>query len=498
MTHAEMDPRIQDIVDSILKIAGGDFAVSLRPSQQRDDIDAIMVGIKAMANRLSGTYEELEQRVRQRTHLLESARDKMEVLAYTDPLTSLANRAALMRELASQLDAAHRAEPVSTLFLIDLDDFKPINDIHGHNAGDRVLQEVATRLRQSVRPGDLATRLGGDEFAILARVDASAAKTMGQRLLQVLREPVEVGPANITPGGSIGFCVGHESLTAEQWLECADTAMYVAKRDPKEKVQQFEDFMLYERHRKALLSTELRTALASGQIHPAYQTVISVEDGAEVGVEALARWEHPELGELSPADFLPLAAESGLLSQLTTRLLDCALADLGQWRRGQRVSEDFRVQVNVTPSELTDLAFSDKVTQKLREHEIPPECLVIEVTEERYISGDRPELYSLRALRELGVRVFIDDFGAGYSSFGYLSKLPVAGVKVDRSITIGVDSDPKQRAVMQAVLDLAVACGLECIVEGVETEAEAAVLRTLGAHCLQGFLFGRPGPYPSI
>lgn len=495
MADTDLDPRIQEIVDAILKISAGDFSTELRPSMRRDDIDAIMVGIQAMAVRLTSTYEELDQRVQQRTALLESARDRLEILAYTDQLTSLANRAALLRAMESHLDSLRRNEPPATLFLLDLDSFKPINDTHGHNAGDRVLQEIARRLEASIRPGDLAARLGGDEFAILARVDVSEARALGLRLLKVLNRPVDIEAATITPGGSIGFCPAHQSLRAGDWLECADTAMYVAKRDPKHKVQQFEDYMLFERHRKARLSSDLRSALDCEELYPAYQPILDGETGTEIGVEALARWEHPQLGVLSPAIFLPLAAESGLMGRLTRHLLRCALEELQRWRQDGAVPEDFRVQVNVTPEELSDLAFPDMINELLRDYRIPPECLVIEVTEDRYISGDRLELYSLHALRAQGVRVFIDDFGAGYSSFGYLSKLPVAGVKIDRSITQGIDTDPRQCAVMKSVLDLAAACELECIVEGVETQQQAQALKHIGTPNTQGYLYGRPGPY---
>jgi len=495
VTRAETDPRIQEIVDAILKISGGDFSTELCPSMQRDDIDAIMVGIKAMSVRLATTYEELDQRVQQRTALLESARDRLEILAFTDQLTSLANRAALMRAMEGHLDSLRRSEPAATLFLLDLDSFKPINDTHGHNAGDRVLQEVARRLEDSIRPGDLAARLGGDEFAILARVDVSEARALGLRLLKVLNRPVDIETATITPGGSIGFCAAHQSLRAGDWLECADTAMYVAKRDTKDKVQQFEDYMLFERHRRAKLSSDLRNALDCEEIYPVYQPIIDGGTGTEIGVEALARWEHPELGRLSPAVFLPLAAESGLMSRLTRHLLHCALKELEQWLGDGAVPENFRIQVNVTPGELSDLSFPDMINEQLRNHGIAPECLVIEVTEDRYISGDRLELYSLHALRAQGIRVFIDDFGAGYSSFGYLSKLPIAGVKIDRSITHGIDTDPRQRAVMKSVLDLATACELECIVEGVETQQQAEALKDIGSPNTQGYLYGWPGPY---
>lgn len=490
------DPRLQEIVNSVLRVSQGDFNISMTPSRERDDLDAIIVGIRSMAIRLSATYDELDQRVIERTALLESARNRMEILAYKDSLTSLANRTALVRELQARLDGIKRGEPPYTLFLLDLDGFKPINDIHGHNAGDKVLQEFARRLSSSLRPGDLAARLGGDEFAVLAQVDTAAARALGQRLIQVLNQPFQVGPARISAGCSIGFCLGMESFTAEDWLECADTAMYVAKRDTQHKVRNFADYMLQERHRRALLSSELAEALTDGQIHPVYQPVFRLSDQTPVAVEALARWEHPTLGTLAPGVFLPLAERTGLLSQLTRHLLDTALADLARWRQAGQVSDDFQIQVNVKPKELRDLAFPDVVTDLLRLHDIPSRCLVIEVTEEDFITGDKFDMYTFLALRELGVRVYIDDFGSGYASFGYLGKLPIAGIKIDRSITSEVDSNPQQRAVMMSVIDLAANCELECVVEGVETQQQADVLNEVGATLVQGYLYGWPGPFP--
>ncbi|WP_431711816.1 putative bifunctional diguanylate cyclase/phosphodiesterase [Glutamicibacter uratoxydans] len=497
MTAELPDPRLEQIVESVLQISRGDFSVSLTPSRERDDLDAIIVGIRSMAIRLSATYDELEKRVRQRTALLEAARDRLEVLAYTDALTSLANRPALLRELAARLDGIRRGEPPVTLFLLDLDGFKPINDIHGHSAGDKVLQEIARRLVSSLRPQDMAARLGGDEFAVLVQADTASARALGQRLLQVLNSPIQVGPAVITAGCSIGFCLGIESFTAEDWLECADTAMYVAKRDPNHKLRNFADYMLQERHRRAALSAELATALSDGQIAPIYQPVIRLEDQQPVAVEALARWNHPTLGVLPPAIFLPLLEKAGLLNQLTRRLLDDALRDLARWRAQSAVDDDFRVQVNVKPKELRDLSFPDLVTELLRWHNVPAHALIIEVTEEDFISGDKLDMYSFIALRELGVRVYIDDFGAGYASFGYLSKLPIAGIKIDRTITTGVDSNKQQRAVMKSVIDLAATCGLECIVEGVETPEQARTLSEVGANLVQGYLYGWPGPFTS-
>ncbi|HJX78342.1 putative bifunctional diguanylate cyclase/phosphodiesterase [Glutamicibacter sp.] len=489
------DPRIEDIVEAIVSISSGDFSVSLSPGPLRDDVDAITVGIKAMAVRLGATYDALEQRVAQRTVMLEKARGSLEVMAYTDALTGLANRAALIRALNAHRESLQRGEPAAVLFLLDLDSFKHINDTHGHNAGDTVLQEVARRLEANIRPGDFVARLGGDEFAILAHADLVTAQAMGQRLSTVLQEPMDLGTSVIAPGGSIGFCSSNPALNSEQWIEQADTAMYVAKRHATQKVMQFEQYMLYERHQKASLSAALRDALTSKEIFPVYQPIVCAATGVHVGVEALARWAHPQLGVLPPIEFLPLAAAAGISDKLTARILSATLSDLSSWRAQGAVPEDFRVQVNVTPAELSDLSFPDIVQSQLRRYQIPAACLVIEVTEERYISDGKLELYTLNGLRNMGVKVYIDDFGAGYSSFGYLSKLPVAGVKIDRSLNTEVETSARQRAILRSIFDLAVACELDCIVEGVETASQEEALKRLGATYFQGYFYGLPGAY---
>lgn len=495
MSLADSDPRIQEIVESIVKISAGDFSVSLSPSPLRDEVDAIIVGIKAMSVRLEATYDALEQRVRQRTGLLEVARRDLEVLAFTDALTGLDNRAALLRKLDAHLVALGRGEPSAVLFLLDLDSFKHINDTQGHNAGDLVLKEVARRLKDNIRPGDVAARLGGDEFAILAHTDVAVAESMGQRILNALHEPMNIGSSVITPGGSIGFSASTPSHHSEQWIEQADTAMYVAKRRNVSKVQQFEEYMLHERQYKATLSSELRIALERKEIYPIYQPIVSPATGEHVGVEALARWAHPSLGILPPSDFLPLATSAGLDHRLTARILSGALADLAKWRANGNVTEEFRMHINVTPSELNNLAFPDIVKTQLREYQIPASSLAIELTENEYISGASLELYSLRGLKSMGVRVYIDDFGAGYSAFGYLDKLPIAGVKIDRSLITEIDTSAMQQAILRSVLDLGRVCELDCIVEGVETQGQEAALQDIGASYFQGYLYGKPGSY---
>ncbi|GER21738.1 hypothetical protein NCCP1664_02350 [Zafaria cholistanensis] len=488
------DDRIERIVAAILDIADRKFTTGLQPSPRRDEIDAIIVGVNTMAMELSQAYATLDQRVAERTAQLEEARDRLQVLAYSDPLTGLANRGALLREIEHSLDEHRRGEPAPLLMLLDLDAFKSINDTYGHAAGDRVLGIVADRLREGVRAGDIIARLGGDEFAVLLPAGCPFPGEVGNRLIELINKEIKIRGVSVSPGASLGMAHATPEHDANRLLVEADTAMYVAKQSNGRKVQEFEDFMLYERQEKTLLLRDLRAALETPQVFPVYQPIVDIESGRWVGVEALARWNHPDRGLVVPDQFLGLAEEARLLPRLTARILDSTLKDLARWRRTGLVGEGFTLHVNVTPAELHMLDFPDIVRAALRRQGLPASCLAIEVTEHNLISGDSLDRYSLLALQRMGVATEIDDFGTGYSSIGYLNRLPVSGVKLDRSLILGIEWDQQQLALLAATLGLVKACQLGCIVEGVETQDQADLLRHLGFSRAQGYFYSRPVP----
>lgn len=419
------EPRIPQIVDAILRIADMDFKTLLNPSSKRDEIDAIIMGINAMASELETTYSTLDRRVAERTRLLEAARDQMEQLAFTDPLTELANRSALMNEIERTLETFDSSDSAPILMLLDLDAFKSINDTYGHAVGDNVLCQLADRLRNCVRTEDVVARLGGDEFAILIRMPEQSATSVGRRIVAAMNEDMVIDDIHLNPGTSLGIVRATAAHSADSLVLEADTAMYVAKRSRTEKVVEFESFMLYERREKAEMLADLRRALGTEQFFPAYQAVVCIRDERIVGAEALVRWQRDGYGLVRPDQFLPTAEESGMIGELTEYLLERALGDVKKWRTEKLVDSAFKVHLNVTSRELHDLHFADVVRNALRHHGLPASVLSLEITEDRLMSGDNLHRYTLLALQKMGVEVFIDDFGTGYSSISYLRQLPV-------------------------------------------------------------------------
>ncbi|MGG5753418.1 putative bifunctional diguanylate cyclase/phosphodiesterase [Zafaria sp. Z1313] len=489
---APRDERIRQIVAAILRIADRNFDTGLIPSPRRDETDAIIVGINAMATELAHVYADLDARVAERTALLERAGAELEVMAYTDPLTRLSNRSALMRGISHALDAHRRGEAAPVLMLLDLDAFKRINDTLGHAAGDEVLVAVGERLRGGVRPGDQISRLGGDEFAILLAGGCPSPMDLGRRLVRAINEESLVGGVALTLGASLGIAEAGTDHDPDQLLLEADTAMYEAKRSQRGKVKSFEPYMLHERRALAAMIAELRHALGAAQIFPAFQPIVDLTTGRWIGAEALCRWERPGHGLVEPRVFLQQAEDAGLLPELTATLLNSALEQLARWRSADLVPEDFAVHLNVSSPELHALGFPDMIRDALRAHGVPPRSLALEITEHRLMSGDTLDRYSLLALQQMGVSVHIDDFGTGYSSISYLSRLPIAGAKVDMELVKDIVADPRQRALLAAVRSLLDACALECIVEGVESAEQVRVLADLGFDRAQGFHFGRP------
>lgn len=486
------EPRIPQIVDAILRIADMDFNTLLHPSCKRDEIDAIIMGINAMASDLETTYSTLDCRVAERTRQLEAARDQMALLAYTDPLTSLANRSALMNEIEKSLEATRTGDTAPILMLLDLDAFKSINDTYGHAMGDKVLRQLADRLRSCVRTEDVVARLGGDEFAILVRMPEHGAIRAGRRIVAAMSADMVIDNIHLSPGASLGMVRATASHSADSLVLEADTAMYVAKCLSTEKVVEFEPFMLFERREKAEMLADLRQALGTDQFFPAYQAVISLADESIVGAEALVRWQRTGHGLVRPDQFLPTAEESGMIGELTEYLLDRVLYDVKTWRAAKLIDDTFKVHLNVTSRELHDLRFADAVRTALRHHDLPATVLVLEITENRLMSGDNLHRYTLLALRKMGVEVFIDDFGTGYSSISYLRQLPVAGAKIDKSLVDDIAVDPTQESFLRAISDLIAACELKCIVEGVETIEQSAKLKAMGFTMVQGFHYARP------
>jgi diguanylate cyclase (GGDEF)-like protein len=405
-----------------------------------------------------------------------------------DALTGLPSRELLHERLAGSVAGARGTG--CALILADLDGFKDVNDSQGHLAGDRVLEQVADRLRTWSQPNDLVARLGGDEFAVLLAGigDLAEAASRAHQLQAVLRVPFGSPGGPVSLGASIGVAVEPSGGDPERMLRRADAAMYRAKRDRVGVVAHDPAHDIDAGERLARV-TALRTAIAGGQLTVAYQPVISLDTGVVTAVEALARWTHPQLGPQSPLEFVTLAEQSGMIVALTESVLRASAGQAATWLRAGR---DLPVAVNLSPAMLGSPDYADHLAALLAEVGLPARQLRIEVTESTLASESA--VLALRRIHALGVQISIDDFGTGYSSLGRIKQLPVQTVKIDREFVKGICEDRRDVAIVRSVVALAADLGLDVIAEGVETPQVAQALQDLGVLRAQGYLFSRPLP----
>jgi diguanylate cyclase (GGDEF)-like protein len=413
--------------------------------------------------------------------------------ALHDGLTDLPNRALLYRRIQRAIGSAGRGAGLAALLLIDLDRFKEVNDTLGHDHGDALLVEVAGRLRGALRRGDTLARLGGDEFAVLLcdLPDRAAVAELAGRLHDALRRPLSLNGVAVELEASIGaaLCPDH-GRDVNTLFQRADVAMYDAKRSKAAVATYNPERDPYSADRLGLLA-ELRRALAGDELVLHYQPKVAVAGGAVTGVEALVRWQHPERGLLSPAEFVPLAERTGTVSDLTRWVLDAALAQCRRWRDA---GIDLPVAINLAAANIVDPTLPDAVAAALARHGVPGNRLECEISEDTVMSDPASAMDVLGRLREMGLRLSLDDFGTGHSSLAYLKRLPLDEVKIDRSFVLGMIVDENDAVIVRSTIDLARNLGLDVVAEGVESEA---ILRGLGAlHCdvAQGFHLSRPLP----
>ncbi len=413
--------------------------------------------------------------------------------ALHDPLTGLGNRALFRDRLEHAMARAQRRPELLAVLMVDLDGFKQVNDSLGHDAGDRLLVEVARRLVDCVRAGDTVARMGGDEFAILLeRADVEGPAVVAQRIVYRLRAPVEIDGKALVSQGSVGVAVGSSTtLTAEELLRNADLAMYVAKGKGKGVYEIFEREMHAAALDRVELETDLRDALRRRELTLHYQPVVELPSGRISGAEALARWQHPTRGSISPAEFIPLAEESGLV------------VDLGRWvlgeacRQARRFQEaapwaPFSIAVNVAARQLTSPWLVDEVRKALAESHLPASSLVLEITEGALMRDAASIVPTLEALRALGVGLAIDDFGTGWSSLSRLRSFPVDKLKIDRSFVSEITSSTDDAPIVAAIVAMAHSLQLTTVAEGVETREQLACLERHGCEEVQGYLLSRP------
>ncbi|MER7456246.1 EAL domain-containing protein [Micromonospora sp. NPDC126480] len=411
-------------------------------------------------------------------------------LAHTDPLTGLANRRGLLRALHHCAEAG----TACVLLTLDLDGFKNVNDMRGHDAGDAVLAEVGRRLRGNLRPGDVAARLGGDEFAVLMPGRPADGDRVGERLLGVLGAAYDQPEGPVFLSVSIGTAGWAGEPDVELLLRHADLALRYAKQRGKNRIERYDAAYDKLLRRRTTLEHELRGAIERDELRLAFQPVASLPSVRPVGAEALLRWHHPELGNVRPDEFIPLAEECGMIAKLGEWVLHQACHQLSRWLAD---GHDVWVSVNVSPRELHAPEYVVQVAEALRAHHVPPQRLVLEVTEHA-VATDLDELIRrLTALRRTGVRIALDDFGAGYSSLGQLRRLPIDILKIDHSLVaehepvrpVGTDG-PAFAPMVDIVMRLGHQLGLEVIAEGVTSPTELAAVVAAGCRFGQGAAFG--------
>jgi diguanylate cyclase (GGDEF)-like protein len=435
------------------------------------------------------------------------AEDRIRQLAYFDDVTGLPNRALFKERLSAALEMTRDDDRSPALLFLDLDNFKRVNDTLGHSIGDMLLCEVSKRLLQNLRTTDTVAqverakdtptlaRMGGDEFTVLLSGlrEPEDAGVVATRLLDALSQPITIGPHEITVGASIGIAVyPGDGADVEGLLKCADMAMYAAKREGRNQFQFYSEAMNEAALKRMTIENGLRWALERGEISLHYQPQLSVSSGEVVGVEALLRWRSAQLGDVSPAEFIPVAEDTGLILPIGEWVLRTACAQCKLWQ-DQGIALP-RVAVNVSVRQFAHNGFAASVASILEETGVNPANVELEITESVLLKDGDAALSTLQQLKGLGLRLAIDDFGTGYSSLTHLKQFPVDHLKIDRTFVSGTDDDPDDRAITTAVIAMGHSIHLGVTAEGVETESQLRFLSDLKCNEAQGFYLSRPLP----
>jgi diguanylate cyclase (GGDEF)-like protein len=419
--------------------------------------------------------------------------------AYHDGLTGLPNRTLFLERLDRALDVGARARTAIAVLFLDLDLFKQVNDTLGHAAGDELLRGVAARLRAAVRGGDMAARLGGDEFAILLEPvhDAGQAQEIAGRITAAIAQPFPIAGKEVLTRASIGIALSDDSTASgDDLVQDADMAMYRAKKSRPGSCLMFEPGMRSELLRHVELTADATRAFEAGEFRLAYQPIVALPHARPVAVEALLRWTHPRLGVIPPATVIPLIEQSGLIVALGRWVLRAACRELAGWHATGL--PDLTVSVNVSGRQLADERLAADVLAVLAETGLPPDAVTLEVTETALMRDPGEAVRRLRALKQTGVRLAVDDFGSGASSMAHLGRLPIDQLKIDKSFIDGLAGDRRRQAIVRSVLELGSTLELETVAEGVEEPAQLAALAGLPCTLAQGFLFAEPMPAANV
>ncbi len=429
---------------------------------------------------------------------LDGTEQRLDYLAYYDPVTGLRNRHAANEQIERLIETVGRTSDGFALLLIDLDDFKVVNDTLGHVIGDELLRVLATRLTPFMRASDMVFRYGGDEFVILAPriTDRVHLQLLGQAAMLAFEEPLKVGVHELRVRGSVGVAqFPNDAKDGAGLIRAADTAMYEAKGMGKNTYALFDSAMYRDAVRRMHLETELREAVERNELRLLYQPIIDMRTQQLMGVEALLRWIHPKMGVISPVDFIPVAESSGSIIDIGQWVLHTACQQMKAWNDAGYTG--FYVAVNVSARQIRR-GLKDQVDVALAASGMDPRGLEIEITEHSMVEDIDSNVAQLAALRAIGIQVAVDDFGTGLSSLAYLKRLPISKLKIDRAFVKDLPDSSDDAAIASAIISMARSLSLTVVAEGVETEEQHDFLTAQGCQCAQGYLYSRPVPAEAI
>jgi diguanylate cyclase (GGDEF)-like protein len=448
---------------------------------------------------LAAGFNSMLAELQRRDRLAKLADARLQEQARTDSLTGLPNRRLFAECLSSSMATARRTGRPLGLLYIDLDGFKLVNDSLGHSIGDILLCEVATRLKSRVRQSDTLARIGGDEFTIILTTLATPedAGVVADLLLESMTKSFDIEGREITIGASIGISIMDDAQRdSADLLRQADSAMYAAKRRGRNRAEYFSDDLGLMARERLTLENELRGAIGRGEIHVHYQPEINPTTKAIVRFEALARWSHPQLGEITPSRFIPVAEESGLIHALGYHVMEQACREAVKWQ--DSLAGPIEVAVNVSPIQFNSETIIKDIGQILARTGLRPEFLQVELTESVMMGSLQRALEKMQGLRALGVTLALDDFGTGYSCLSYLPDLPFSAIKLDRSFVLKLFKGSDSKQMIRSIVDLAHSMKMRVIAEGIEEVSQFELVKEFGVDEVQGFLVGRPSPNPSL